>query len=395
MSFAPDERPVFIVAGEASGDIHAASLIRAVRAVAPERGLPVPRFYGMGGGRMADAGVAPLTRMEQVSVIGIAEVVRHLPRIWLTFRELVRSLDRERPRLAILVDFPDFNMRLAKQIKRRGIPLIWYISPQVWAWRSGRVATLKRLVDQMLTLFPFETDFYRTRGMDVTFVGHPLVDHVTPTRTAPDVRRELGVSDAAPLVALLPGSRRSELRTYLPAMLGAAERLAARRPDVRFALPLADSLDSSLIETALAECKATVIWRRGMFHDLLNAADAAVVASGTATLETALVGVPMLIVGRVSGLTAAYLRRFAHLPYVGLVNYVMGGVHVPELLQEAVTPENIAESLERLLTDETERARLCEVYAEIRTRLGAGGASERAGEAVVAFLHHLRNIPSA
>jgi lipid-A-disaccharide synthase len=375
-------KKIFIVAGEASGDGHAADLIREMGRLAAQQGLAAPTFYGMGGDRMAAEGVAPLERMEAVSVIGIAEVLRHLPRIWLTFRRLVASLDREKPDLVVLVDFPDFNMRLAKKIKKKGIPVVWYISPQVWAWRGERVHTLKKLVNRMLVLFPFEVDYYQKVGLDAVFVGHPLVDHVRPTRPAVEIRRELGLPEAGPVVALLPGSRRSELRMYLKTMLEAAERLAAAHPGVRFVLPVAPSLDKTLIEKELAGCSANITCRSGMFHDLLAAADAAVVASGTATLETALVGTPMIIVGKVAPLTAAMLRRFVNLPFVGLVNWVMGEVRVNELLQEAVTPENVASALEKLLADEQERARLKTVYGEIRERLGAGGASARAARAV-------------
>lgn len=379
-------KKIFIIAGEASGDGHAADLILEMGKLAAERGVVAPTFYGMGGEAMARAGVAPLERMEAVSVIGIAEVLRHLPRIWLTFRRLVASLDREKPDLVVLVDFPDFNMRLAKKIKKKGIPVVWYISPQVWAWRGERVHTLKKLVTRMLVLFPFEVDYYRKVGLDAVFVGHPLVDHVRPARPAADIRRELGLPEAGPVVALLPGSRRSELRMYLKTMLGAAERLAAAHPGVRFVLPVAPSLDKTLIEKELVECTANVTCRSGMFHDLLAAADAAVVASGTATLETALVGTPMIIVGKVAPLTAAMLRRFVNLPFVGLVNWVMGEIRVRELLQEAVTPENVASALENLLADEGERARLKTVYGEIRERLGAGGASARAAAAVFELL---------
>lgn len=377
---------IFIVAGEASGDGHAANFILEMGTLAAERGLAAPTFYGMGGEAMARVGVAPLERMEAVSVIGIAEVLRHLPRIWLTFRRLVASLDREKPDLVVLVDFPDFNMRLAKKIKKKGIPVVWYISPQVWAWRGERVHTLKKLVSRMLVLFPFEVDYYRKVGLDAVFVGHPLVDHIRPARPAAEIRRELGLPEAGPVVALLPGSRRSELRMYLKTMLEAAERLAAAHPGVRFVLPVAPSLDKTLIEKELAGCSANVTCRSGMFHDLLAAADAAVVASGTATLETALVGTPMIIVGKVAPLTAAMLRRFVNLPFVGLVNWVMGEIRVNELLQEAVTPGNVASALEELLTDEGERARLKTVYGEIRERLGAGGASARAAAAVFELL---------
>ncbi|MBX7222937.1 MAG: lipid-A-disaccharide synthase [Blastocatellia bacterium] len=378
----PTVRKILIVAGEASGDMHAADLMAALSRLTAQTQGPRLDFYGLGGSAMREAGAAPLIGMEQVSVIGLFEVVRHFPRIWTTFQDLVRSLDRERPDLVILIDFPDFNLRLAKKIKKRGISLVWYISPQVWAWRSERVHDLKRLVDRMLVLFPFEPEFYRRYGMEVTFVGHPLVDRVVPAASTEVLRQELGLPTDARVVALLPGSRRSELRMYLEPMFKAAEILAAKDPNLRFVLPLARSLSPDLIQPALAGCRAPIIWQTGRSYDLTALADAAVVASGTATLETALIGTPMVILGRVSRLTELWLRRVANLPYYGLVNFVMGQKTVTELIQREVTPERISTEVERLLHDNAERLRLKTCYAEIRNRLGAGGAAERAAQAV-------------
>ncbi|OYT71996.1 MAG: lipid-A-disaccharide synthase [Chloracidobacterium sp. CP2_5A] len=377
-------RPIFIVAGEASGDAHAAELVRELQRLAAQEGEKPFRFWGMGGTTMAAAGVAPLTRMEAVSVIGVAEVIRHLPTIWRVFRGLVADVERERPALAILVDFPDFNLRLAKRLARLGVPVTWYISPQVWAWRSNRVETLKRFVTQMLVLLPFEADFYARRGMAVTFVGHPLLDRAPRFSDAekPRLRAILGLPSDGRIVALLPGSRRSELQHYLPPMLAAAERLAGIDTTLRFAIPCAPSLDEADFAPFLQKTPLPVTLTREAFYETLAVAAAAVVASGTATLEAALIGTPMTIVGKVAPLTAAYLRRFAPLPYVGLVNYVMGEVAVPELLQEQVTGDNIAQRLHQLLTDEAERDRLQTAYAAIRARLGERGASERAARAV-------------
>ncbi len=377
-------RSIFIVAGEASGDAHAAELVRELQRLAAQAGEPPLRFRGMGGAALAMAGVAPLTRMEAVSVIGIVEALWHLPTIWRVFRGLVAEVERERPDVAILVDFPDFNLRLAKQLARRGIPVAWYISPQVWAWRSNRVETLKRLVTEMLVLFPFEADFYARRGMAATFVGHPLLDRAPRFSEAekPSLRAKLGLPPDGRSVALLPGSRRSELRHYLPPMLEAAERMARADRALRFIIPRAPSLEEARFTPFLQKTAAPVTLAREAFYETLAVADAAVVASGTATLETALIGTPMLIVGKVAPLTAAYLRQFAPLPYVGLVNYILGEVAVPELLQEQVTGENIAQRIAELLTNATERARLQAAYAAIRARLGERGASARAAQAV-------------
>ncbi|MGQ9896129.1 MAG: lipid-A-disaccharide synthase [Acidobacteriota bacterium] len=375
---------ILVVAGESSGDAHAAELVQQMRILAEQHGLAPPRFQGMGGERLAAVGVAPLVRMEAISVIGIVEVIRHLPTIWRTFRGLVARLDRDRPDIAILVDFPDFNLRLARQLVRRKIPVIWYISPQVWAWRSGRIRQLKPLVTKMLVLFPFEVQFYAQHGMDVTFVGHPLLDRV-PAFTEADrlsLRQQFGLPSEGRVVALLPGSRRSELRHYLTPMLAAAEYLVRQDASVCFVLPRAPSLDVADFTNALRRVSSPVTLTSDAFYETLALADAAVVASGTATLETALVGVPMVIVGKVAPLTAMYLRRFAPLPYVGLVNYVMGEAAVPELLQEQVSGENIARQLHDLLHQTAQRERLQAIYAAIRMRLGEGGASARAAQAV-------------
>lgn len=375
---------LLVVAGEASGDAHAAELVHQIRLLAAQQGATSPHFFGMGGECLARAGLAPLIRMEAVSVIGIVEVVRHLPTIWRTFRRLVTMLDHHRPDAAILVDFPDFNLRLARQLQRRRIPVIWYISPQVWAWRSGRVHQLKQLVTEMLVLFPFEVEFYARHGMAVTFVGHPLLDRVPRFSDVEkqSIREVLSIGDNQRVIALLPGSRRSELRHYFVPMLDAAKRLAHQDASLCFVLPRAPSLDAADFLSYLQGVQLPLRITSGAFYESVSIADAAVVASGTATLETALLGIPMVIVGKVAPLTALYLRRFAPLPYVGLVNYVMGEVAVPELLQEQVTGENIARQLYDLLHQTAERERLQTIYASIRARLGEQGASARAAQAV-------------
>lgn len=373
---------ILMVAGEASGDMHAADLVHHLRQLSMAASTPPPQFYGMGGGALRELGLAPLLPMEPVSVIGLVEVLRHLPQIWTTFQGLVRSLDQEHPTLAVLVDFPDFNLRLAKKIKQRGIPIVWYISPQLWAWREHRVHTFKRIVDQMIVLFPFEVEFYRKYDMEVTFVGHPLVDRVRVTRSPLEVRRELGLADDQRVVALLPGSRRSELKMYLEPMLAAAERLAQHNPQLHFVLPLARSLQPADLAPYLQRYRVPLTWRQGQSYELTHIAEAAVVASGTATLETALIGTPMIILGRVSRLTELWLRRVANLPYYGLVNFVMGEKCVTELIQQSVTPENIVTDVIRLLEDSSEQARLQACYAEIRHRLGDGGAAHRAANAI-------------
>jgi lipid-A-disaccharide synthase len=373
-------KKVLIVAGEASGDLHAGNLIRAVKTAAPQI-----EFYGMGGIEMRAAGARLTHDLRKVSVIGLVEVLGRLPAILRTLRELGRSLLQERPDLAILVDFPDFNLRLAEKIKKAGIPVLWYISPQVWAWRAERISKIARLIDHMLVILPFEVDFYRGYDMNVHFVGHPLVDKVRPTMSKEDTRRHTGLADG-PVIALLPGSRLVELKLLIPHLCRAAEILYSSDNRRQFIIPVANSLDPEYVRRMIAGTRAPIRVLPGFTYDCLSLADCAVVAAGTATLETALLDTPQIIIGRVSPLTWFLWSRHTHLPYYGLPNYILGEKLITELIQRQATGEEIASRVEHLLVSEQERMRLAEGYARIRTRLGSGGASEKAAQAVLAIL---------
>ncbi|MEW6731690.1 MAG: lipid-A-disaccharide synthase [Acidobacteriota bacterium] len=374
-------KKILIVAGEASGDLHAGNLVRALHASAP--GL---QFYGMGGTQLCAAGTRLTHDLRRVSVIGLVEVLGRLPAILRTLRELSVSLRTEKPDLAILVDFPDFNLRLATQIKRAGIPVLWYISPQVWAWRSERIKKIAQLVDHMLVILPFEVDFYRQHGLQVHFVGHPLIDTVRPKLSAQETCARLELTSDNRLIALLPGSRMTELKLHLPHLRMAAELLYQADTGRRFVIPVANTLDPDYVYENVVNAKAPIKVVQDLTYECLSEADCAVVAAGTATLETALLGTPQIIIGRVNPLTWRIWSRYTKLPYYGLPNYILGEKLVTELIQHQASGVGIARAVEQLLTTSDDQARLHEGYARIRERLGEGGASQRAAAAVLAIL---------
>lgn len=372
-----DSLSVLISAGEASGDRHAAGLMEAAARLTGDRKRI--RFFGLGGDAMAAAGLEPVAHSDEVAVVGIAEVVRELPRIRRVFRKLLRAAETRRPSLAVLVDFPDFNLRLARCLRRRGIPVLYYVSPQVWAWRRRRVRTIARLVDRMLVLFPFEVDVYRGRDLHVDHVGHPLVDDVPELESAWE--RQDGVPER-PVLALLPGSRNSEVRRILPPMLRAAAALvgpADRAGQVRLILaPTVDpDLARRLIDRGPLVADALNVVRADRFAAIAGS-HLAFCASGTATLEVGLLGTPMVVVYRVSPLTYAIGRLLVDLPFVSLVNLVLGRQVVPELLQAEADAERMAGAASRLLGRRSRIDAMRGALNGLRPALGESGASERA-----------------
>ena len=358
-----------IVAGEASGDLHGAKLAEALKAKDPRLSL-----FGIGGDRMRAAGVRVAVDSRQLAVVGITEITTKLPGILKGWRAACRMLADYRPDLLILIDFPDFNLRLAGYAKRLQTKVLYYISPQIWAWRRRRVRQIRHRVDHMAVILPFEADFYRRHGVTVSFVGHPLMD-----QKANSVE---GVTDdptaGPPTVGLLPGSRDSEVVRLLPPMLGAAVRLQ-RRLGVRIMLSCADSVDPQLWERIIRP------YRRRLAMEIINgypervfqSADLLVAASGTATLEAALYGTPMMIVYRVSPLSYLLGRLLIRVPHIGLVNLIAGRQVVPELIQKRVTPATIAAAAMPLLTQPLEREKMRTDLIRIRKRLGTAGASQR------------------
>jgi lipid-A-disaccharide synthase len=369
-------RRVVLVAGEASGDLQGALLARALYARDP--GIEIS---GVGGEAMAAAGVRLVFRSEEMAVTGLWEVLAHLPRLKRILDRLSGWLRTEPPDVLVPIDYPDFNLRLAARAHAIGIPIVYYISPQVWAWRRGRLRTVAKLVRRMLVIFPFEEQIYRDQGVPVTYVGHPLVDRVRPSATRESLRARMRIGDRDLLVGLLPGSRHSEIQRILPAMLEAKRRLAGRS-DLRWALALAPGLraDSLLDHGQLPEDLSAL---SGETYDLMAASDLLVTASGTATTEAALLGTPMIVVYRMHPITWELARRIVRVPHIAMANLLAGRRLVPELLQGDVNGRRLAIEIERLLDDPGTRERTRAALLEATARLGPGGAPERAAAAIL------------
>jgi lipid-A-disaccharide synthase len=378
---------LMIVAGEASGDAHAAELITCLRLDHPEL-----RFFGCGGEQMAGAGCELLVSNNELAVMGLFEVLRHLPRLRRLLHRLRAALLARRPQALILVDFPDFNLRLAAAAHRAGIPVIYFISPQLWAWRSGRLRQIRRHVHRLISIIPFEPAFYARHGMEVAYVGHPLVERVARARAAlpapAEFRHSLGLDDAAELVALLPGSRRRELHYHMPVLCETARRLHAER-HVEFLLPVAPTLSLDEVrDTIPPPLRACIhLLPAASLPAAVTHARLALVASGTATLETALLGTPLVVFYRLSPLTFLLGRKLVRLSHVSLVNLIAERNLVPELLQSDFTADHLAAWARRLLADGDDRAAMLSGLEEVRSRCGATGAIVRAAAEVAATLH--------
>jgi lipid-A-disaccharide synthase len=368
-----------ISCGEASGDLYAGALIKALREINPQVSV-----FGFGGGRMEAAGGRLVGDYRGFSVTGLVEALRVVPKSWRMLRKLRRAAARERPDVFVAIDFPDFNFRLLPAMKKLGIPVVYYVSPQLWAWRPHRIETIKRYVDKMLVIFPFETELYQKAGVPVEFVGHPLVDLAVPSRDRATVLRAAGLNPEAETVALLPGSRPNELRQILPTVAEAAVLMARDRPGVQFVVARAPALADELFDPLAALKNAGVQHAviEGATDDVLAAADVVVTASGTATVQAALHGRPMVIVYRLSALTFALGRAFVRVHTYGMVNLVAGRPVVPELIQESFTAASVAREASTLLGNAGTAAEMRRGLADVRARLGAPGASARAAAAV-------------
>ena len=360
-----------MVAGEASGDLLGGALLTELR----DR-FPQLTAVGVGGTRMRASGLQGQFDINDLAVVGLIEVIRHFPRLRQVFLYLTRLLEEERPQLLITIDLPDFNLLLAKRAKALGIPVVHYVSPQVWAWRRGRVVRIAHLVDHLLVLFPFEAAIYKQTSLPVTFVGHPLVHLAVPTGAGAVVRRELGMAPEEKLLLLLPGSRQGELRQLLGPLLATCRLVARLLPQVRFVLALAESLSQVDLQAHWPDLSSEqgrglppIVIRRGETYPLLEAADAALVASGTATLEAALLGTPMVVVYRVNRLTYEIGRRLIQVPFISLANLVAGYGLVTERIQDEVSPHLLAKDVLALLTERERMEQMRGGFAAIRAQL--------------------------
>lgn len=374
---------ILMVAGERSGDIYGAELAKVIR----ER-LGDVEIFGCGGEAMRQAGVETIIDAGSLTMVGITEVFMGLPRVYQAFGQLVEEVKRRKPQLAIPIDFPDFNLRLAKKLKPLGIRVAYFVSPQVWAWRSGRVNELKASIDKMFCIFDFEQAIYQKAGVPVEYVGHPLVDMVKPHLTREEFYTRAGLDPKVTTVALLPGSRQQEVITILPRMLDAATLMSLKR-EVQFVVAVAPSLDAAWLEKAMLECyvgRATVRAVTHATYDALQHADVAVVASGTATVEATLRERPMVVVYCVAPLTWLAGKLLVDVPFYSMVNILAGKRLVPELMQSEFSAHNVASHVEYLLDHAEARESMVTEFRSIKARLGTGGAIRRAAEAMLQLL---------
>jgi lipid-A-disaccharide synthase len=374
---------LMMVAGERSGDIYGAELASALRAR-----LNNAEIFGCGGEAMRLAGVDTVVDAHQLTMIGITEIVGGLPRAYRAFHALLEEVDRRQPQLAVLIDFPDFNLRLAKQLKKRKIRVVYFVSPQVWAWRKRRLKQLKARIDKMLCIFDFEEAIYREAGIPVEYVGHPLVDLVRPHMTREQFLSAIGLEPATATVTLLPGSREKEVSNILPTMLEAADRLSLTHK-LQFVVAVAPTLDTQWLEEAVSECHAGEATVRAATHatyDALEHCEVAIVASGTATIEAALHERPMVVVYRVSPLTWRLGKLLVNVPFYSMVNILAGKQVVPELIQSDFTAANVASRVEYLLDHSQAREEMMQELQALKDRLGPGGAIGRAADAVAGMI---------
>ncbi len=373
---------IFIVAGELSGDLIASLLVKRLRTLQPDL-----KITGLGGERMLEAGVdLRFNLVRDLAIIGFAEVVSKFPQIRRVFKETVAYLERERPRVLILIDYPGFNIRLAEQAHRLGIQVLYYVCPQVWAWHRSRIHKLRKYVDQALVILPFEENFLSQGGVNARFVGTPWLDMMKLTMTREEVFAHFGFAPEKKLVGLLPGSRAGEVERLLPIILEAAEKIVAERPDTQFVIPRATTVKRELIDHLLTMARVPVKVIDAYRYNVRSAMDMAIVASGTATLETGLLGCPMVIVYKVSYLSWLIGKSLVNIPYIGLINIVAGDMVVPELLQDQCTPQNIAEQCLKVLGDPKEIEKVKYQLARVKEKMGGPGASDRVARIVLAML---------
>jgi lipid-A-disaccharide synthase len=367
---------ILIIAGEESGDMRAASLVHEIKHLCPN-----VEFTGIAGDRCRHEGVKTFTDMTELAVIGFTEVIKNIMRIKRIFDLTLEHARQQRPDLAILVDYPGFNLRLAKELKKMGIKVIYYVSPQVWAWKESRVETIKRVVDRMLVLFPFEKDLYARHGYTADFVGHPLIDEAHAHTPRDIFLNQINLNPQKPVLAILPGSRDKEISRHLPVMLQAAQLVQKEQPDVQLVLLKAKNLSKDIFTSYLLNAP-TGIKISEDYYDALNACDAAMVCSGTATLETGLMAKPMVVVYKTSWATWFIARMVVKIPCIALVNIVAGRKIAEELLQNNASPEAIAQETLKLL-EPAHALKMRHDLSSIKTLLGASGASQRAARVVI------------
>ena len=385
---------LLISAGEASSDLYGAQLIEALR-----RRDPSLTFMGVGGAHMRAAGCEIVVEARHLAVVGMTEILSHLPKIYAEFRKLIRAADATKPNLGIVIDSPAFNFRVARELHRRGVPVVYFVAPQLWAWREYRVKRVQRWIKKVLCIFPFEVEFYRKHGVDVEYVGHPLADSPVTTISREGFAQQNGLDAAKTWIALLPGSREKEIKQHLPVMVQGVAEIARANEDVQFLIPVASAIEPSFVlqqlekahKTARAAAASGAFKLTQHARSTLAQSRAAIVTSGTATVEAALAGVPFVVVYRLSPLTYWAARRLVKVPYAAMPNLIAGEPVVPELLQENFTAEQVSSSVREILADGPARAKILAGLQKVRRALQAGDAYrepaiERAANAVLSMI---------
>lgn len=367
-----NSKQIMIVAGEVSGDLHGGNLVKAMRRMDPSL-----QFYGVGGRKLKEAGVDLIADSSDMAVVGLTEVFARLGTIMKVMRRLKTSMKDLKPDLVILIDYPDFNLSIAKSAKKNGIKVFYYIGPQVWAWRKGRIGQIKKNVDKMAVILPFEAPFYHAAGVDATFVGHPLLDEVKTKYSREETIRRLGLQSGVTTVGMLPGSRQAEIIKHLPEMIKAAEIIEKKIQPVQFIIPLVETLDITLVSNIIRQFPVKVRVVRDAVYDVIHCTDIAMVASGTATLETALMETPMVIIYKVSAPSYYIGKMVINIDHIGLVNIIAGKTVVPELIQDDANAERIATEIIDILTNKERLFDIKSQLSEIRNKLGSPGAAER------------------
>jgi lipid-A-disaccharide synthase len=374
-----------MIAGERSGDLHGSMVASKIR----ER-IPQAEIFGMGGDRMRDAGVEVIHDMTEIAVVGFLEVLRHLRTFRSIFYDLLRVVKERKPDAVVLIDLPGFNLRFGPKIKALGIPVIYYISPQVWAWGKSRVRKMREFIDKIFVILPFEVDFYRREGIKAEFVGHPLVDVLKTKYERNEFRAKLGVHDGEKLVAFLPGSREQEVGRILPLMINIAKDIRNKVPNAKFIIPAASKTLTMTIHRIISQFSIDIDVCVGDVYDIMNSSDAAVVSSGTATLEMAWFGTPFVLIYKMSFLSYLIAKRVARVQKIGLVNILAGKDIITEYIQRAAVPDKIAEEIILFLQDENAAQEKRRELLIIRRLLGGGGAAQRVADGIIDFINSRR-----
>lgn len=375
-------KKILIVSGEPSGDLHASNLVKELLSINPKL-----KFFGIGGSLSKKAGVDIVFDISKLALIGVIEVLKNISIVRRAYKALLERMDSERPDLAILVDYPGFNLRLARELKKRSVPTVYYISPQVWAWGMDRIGIIKKCVKKIIVFFKFEEGLYKRNGVDVEFVGHPLLDTVKTSLSREAVLKGHGMTAKATTIALLPGSRAMEVKTLLPIMAASCKIIARKMPDVQFIVSKFKDLPMDMYkDITKKESDLDLKLAEGDTYNILGASDFAIVASGTAVLETTIIGTPFILTYKVNPLSYIIINLFRRTKSIGLVNIIAGKVIVPELLQFDATPERIADTVMTLLSDRARLSLMRDSLKYVTYSLGAPGASRRAAGAILPLL---------